>query len=85
MCAVYSFIPIPALLGLTTMISQKALLDLQNGKMILLGEGGYELKLSPGSVVLDLERASTGHLILPTSDWEKAKNGGRKSVALLTL
>lgn len=77
--------PIPALCGLNPMISQRTILDLVNGKMILLGEGGYNLNLSPGSVVLDLERAATGHLILPTSEWSKAKQTGKKGIALLAL
>ena len=77
--------PIPALCGLNPMISQRTILDLVNGKMILLGEGGYNLNLSPGSVVLDLERAPTGHLILPTSEWSKAKQTGKKGIALLAL
>jgi hypothetical protein len=77
--------PIPALCGLNPMISQRSILDLVNGKMILLGEGGYNLNLSPGSVVLDLERAATGHLILPTSEWSKAKQTGKKGIALLAL
>lgn len=78
--------PIPALCGLNPLIAQKTLLDLYTGRMILLGAGGYDLKLSPGSVVLDLEKASTGHLILPTTAWDKAKSGGQgKGIALLTL
>ena len=69
---------IPALLGLEPLIKQRTLLDLHNGKMILLGEGGYTLKLSPGSAVHDLERAPTGHLMLPCAEWHKVKNTGKK-------
>lgn len=85
---------IPALYGLEPMIEQKTILDLHNGKMILLGEGGYELKLSPGSVVLDLERAPTGHIMLPITEWPEYEkrtkpgptvNSGKKHVALVTL
>ena len=75
---------IPALLGLEPLIKQKTLLDLHNGKLILLGQGGYELKLSPGSTVLDLERAPTGHLMLPTAEWTKA-NKSLKQIALLQV
>ena len=75
---------IPALLGLEPLIKQRTLLDLHNGKMILLGEGGYTLKLSPGSAVHDLERAPTGHLMLPCAEWQKVKKTG-KNIALLSV
>jgi hypothetical protein len=77
--------PIPALCGLNPMIEQRTILDLVNGKMVLLGGGGYNLNLSPGSVVFDLERAPTGHLILPTSEWVKAQKTSKKGIALLAL
>ena len=35
--------------------------------MYLVGPGGYELKLSPGSVKHDLVESSAGHLMLPCS------------------
>ena len=75
---------IPALLGLEPLIKQRTLLDLQNGKLILLGEGGYQLKLSPGSAVHNLERSPTGHLMLPTSEW-KSVNKTAKQIALLSV
>ena len=75
---------LPALLGLEPMIKQRTLLDLHNGKMIMLGAGGYSLRLAPGSTVLELETAPSGHLILPTSEWGRAKTDG-KGISLLAI
>ena len=76
--------PVPALLGLTSMTDHRVILDLINNKYIMIGPGGYELKLSPGSNVLDMERAPTGHLMLPASEWHKCKPGA-KTVALTAV
>lgn len=62
---------IPLLLGLRTLVQRRTLLDLHSKKMYWVGAGGYTLKLSPGSQCFDLESAPSGHLILPTTDWEK--------------
>ena len=64
---------LPALLGLQSLESRQALIDTGHQKLILPGPGGFELKLSPGSVSLSLERASSGHLLLPSSEWSKLK------------
>ena len=62
---------VPSLLGLTTMTELRVVLDLVHDKWIALGPGGMEMKLSPGSKVLDLKRSPTGHLMLPCSEWER--------------
>ena len=72
---------VPALLGLNTMTKHRVLLDLAHNQYIMVGQGGFELKLSPGSKVLDLVRAPTGHLMLPASEWSKY-NGTNKTIAL---
>ena len=71
---------VPSLLGLTTMTRQRVILDLVHDKWITLGPGGMEMKLSPGSKVLALKRAPTGHIMLPCSEWEKVN--ARAQVAL---
>ena len=63
----------PGLLGLQPMRKQRVLLDLFNERYISVGPGGYELKLSPGSVSLPTEFAPTGHLMLPISNWQQIK------------
>ena len=69
---------IPSLLGLNTMTKQRVLLDLIHDKYIMVGAGGFELKLSPGSTVLDLKRAPTGHIMLPCSHWDKLIPGAKQ-------
>ena len=63
----------PGLLGLNPMRKQRVLLDLFNERYISVGPGGYELKLSPGSISLPTEFAPTGHLMLPISNWQQVK------------
>ena len=71
--AVVSDSELPALLGLDSLESHKAIIDTHNHQMIFPGPGGYNMTLSPGSVSLKLEKARSGHLLLPSSEWEKLK------------
>ena len=64
---------LPALMGLETLEKNKALIDVSNRKLIYVGSGGYELKLSPGSVTMSLEKVPSGHLLLPSSEWASLK------------
>ena len=66
---------IPALLGYDTLEGRRVLLDTYNGKYIEVGPGGYDLQLSPGSRLLHLRKAATGHPMLPITDWDKVKPG----------
>ena len=65
---------VPALLGTTTMTDHRFLIDLVHDRCIMLGPGGMQLQLSPGSRVLPLLRSETGHLMIPVSEWAKHKN-----------
>ena len=49
------------------MKAKGTLIDTFTGRVYLVGPGGYELKLSPGSVKHDLVESSAGHLMLPCS------------------
>ena len=74
---------LPALLGLKALSKYKAVLDTHNKQLILVGAGGYKLQLSPGSKVLALQSAPTGHLMLPCCCWNGAKvKPGQPGVAL---
>ena len=42
------------------------------GKFYMVGPGGYELKLSPGSEVFDTEDSKAGHMMLPCSHFKGA-------------
>ena len=57
----------PALLGQRSMKKLRTLIDTFTGKMFLVGPGGYEIHLSPGSAVHELDESSAGHLMLPCS------------------
>ena len=65
--------PIPALWGLRSLQEHRALIDTFNNKLIEVGPGGYELKLSPGSIIHNLIRAPSGHLILPITEYARKK------------
>ena len=49
------------------MKAKRCLIDTFTGRIYLVGPGGYELKLSPGSVQHDLVESKAGHLLLPCS------------------
>lgn len=61
---------LPALLGLDSLERQGALIDCRNRKLIQVGPGGYKLQLSPNSSSHDLQKAPSGHLLLPCSSWK---------------
>ena len=63
---------VPALWGQRSMKEKRALIDTFTGRIYLVGPGGYELKLSPGSVQHDLVESSAGHLMLPCSCFSTA-------------
>ena len=58
---------VPALWGQRSMKEKRCLIDTFTGRIYLVGPGGYELKLSPGSIQHDLVESSAGHLMLPCS------------------
>jgi hypothetical protein len=64
----------PALLGQKSLKNMQAVLDCYNNKLYRIGPGGYEMKLSPGSVVYDLEESHSGHLMLPCSRFAPRPN-----------
>ena len=60
----------PALLGQRSMKKLRTLIDTFTGKMYLVGPGGYEIRLSPGSEMHKLEESPAGHLMLPCSRFD---------------
>lgn len=64
---------LPALYGLVGLTAQAAVIDCGNDRLIYPGPGGIKYNLSPGSKVIKLERAKSGHLLAPCSEWDKAK------------
>eukprot|EP00435_Cladocopium_sp_Y103_P057491 s245_g19.t2 len=61
----------PALLGLKSLTQHRAVLDLVNGQLHLLGEGECRLEFPAGTESYTLERAPTGHLLLPFQQYAK--------------
>jgi hypothetical protein len=64
---------LPALLGLQSMSKQNSVLEMAEGHeyLTLPGPGGYSVTWSPGTARYKLERAPSGHLILPCDEYRK--------------
>lgn len=56
---------LPPLLGNRTLRRMQSLIDCGNGRLVIPGPGGMELRLSPGSKVYELELTDSGHWVLP--------------------
>ena len=54
------------------MKAKRVLLDTFTGKFFMVGPGGYELRLSPGSEVYDTVDSKAGHMMLPCSQFGDA-------------
>ena len=61
---------VPGLLGLTSLSQKAAFLDTSGKRLILPGPGGIELKLSPGTLCIQLESSPSGHLLMPVSEFK---------------
>jgi hypothetical protein len=62
----------PALLGLQSLMSHKAILDCGTRTLHLCGDGEAQLTLPPGSESYPLTQVPSGHLLLPISDYAAA-------------
>ena len=60
---------VPGLLGRRSMKMNRVLIDCFNNRFFAIGQGGYVLKLSPGSTTADLQESEAGHLMLPCSNF----------------
>ena len=69
---------LPALLGLDSLEKHAAVIDIKHSKLILPGPAGYRIVLSPGSVTFDLQKAMSGHLLLPCTLWQEHPTGTLK-------
>ena len=67
---------LPALLGLQSMSRQNGVLEMAPGNehLTLPGPGGYTINWSPGTVRYKLEKAISGHLILPCDAFDKVNS-----------
>ena len=74
---------VPALWGQRSMKAKRTLIDTFTGRVYLVGPGGYELKLSPGSVKHDLVESSAGHLMLPCSEFNVPRKRSEEITAFI--
>ena len=63
---------LPGLLGLNTLIKNRAVIDFSTMKMHFCGPGDMDLEknLPPGTETFQLERAQSGHLVLPCCEYQ---------------
>ena len=58
---------VPGLLGIKSLKAEDALIRCSTGEMWFLGQGGVEIRPSPGSKHFQMKEAPGGHWILPVS------------------
>ena len=76
---------LPALLGLEACHRERAIIDCLNNKLYLAGDGDFDLlkALPPGTKVISLELAPSGHMMIPCADFaglDKFQNRGGLSI-----
>ena len=73
---------LPGLLGLQSLRNARSIIDTESNKLYMLGPGDYDLMkaLPPGTSVIQLEEAPSGHLMMPCDQYNQfdieQKNGG---------
>ena len=75
---------LPGLLGLRSLETDRAILDTGNKILHYPGPGEIEIKLPPGSISIPLEKAPSGHLVMPIDEYERAVDakGGTPETSL---
>ena len=73
----------PGILGRVSMRHHRMLLDTFSNVAYMVGPGGYELKLSPGSEKLDLQDSPMGHMMLPCSEFRRQDVKTKESVSFV--
>ena len=70
---------LPAILGLKSMQDKDTVLILRRGQEILAmpGPGGYKIEWSPGTKLLPITSAPSGHLVIPCDKYDKVPSGTR--------
>ncbi len=68
---------LPAILGLDSMRAKDSVLILREGQefMAFPGPEGYEIKWSPGTKLLPMEHAPSGHLVIPCDRFRELPSG----------
>ena len=68
---------VPGLMGLKAMEDNRTILDITTGKMYFCGPGNYDLlaALPSGTDVFQMEKAPSGHLVLPCCEYKRPAQG----------
>ena len=69
---------LPSLLGLQTLIDNKAILDFGTRQLHFIKNGAATIDLPSGSSTFQLEHAPSGHLVLPCSNFQEAEEQRKK-------
>ena len=71
---------LPCLWGLTSLTSNRAIVDLTTNRLHLCGPGDAQINLPPGTTTVQMEREpSSGHLIVPCDLYEEASRNVRST------
>ena len=75
---------LPGLLGLRSLESARAILDMGTQRLIFPGQGPLTMELPPGTVEIPLQKAPSGHLVMVIDDYEKLikQSGGVEETGL---
>ena len=60
---------LPALLGLRSLMEHGAVIDCRNKRLYLCGPGDCEITPPPGTEIVQMEQAPSGHLVIPISEY----------------
>ena len=75
---------LPGLLGLRSLETDRAILDTAGRKLYYPGPGEVTINLPPGSITIPLEKAPSGHLVIPIDEYERvtSQKGGTPETSL---
>ena len=79
---------LPLIVGLKSLKTKNAVLELEDGKemMTFPGPGGYQINWSPGTVRIPMEQAMSGHLMVACDNYDLLpQNRGGIEPAISTL
>jgi len=65
---------VPALWGHKSLARNRAVIDTVNRKIYLCGEGNIKFTPPPGTLTCDMILSTSGHLLLPISEFDKARS-----------
>jgi len=81
---------LPMIMGLDSLTEKDAVLVFRQGKRFLAmpGKGGYKIEWSPGTLLLPLEQAPSGHLVFSVDHFQEARDSseirGKREVVFCT-